>query len=196
MRLKKKTTSNEVVETRAYYTEWSKSEREKQILYNNAYTWNLERWYWWNYFQDSNGDTDTENRLMDTEGGEEEEGRMHEESNMEIYITICRIDSQWEFAVWFRELKLGLCNILEEWDGEEGSRGKDHMYTMADSSSVWQKSAQFCKTFILQLNFFFYFPMDTCKKKEKQQLIVWGNWVLDKVNPDLSLWLICFRSQI
>ena len=28
-------------ETRAYYTAWSKSEREKQILYINAYIWNL-----------------------------------------------------------------------------------------------------------------------------------------------------------
>ena len=25
-----------------YYTEWSKSEREKQILYINTYKWNLE----------------------------------------------------------------------------------------------------------------------------------------------------------
>ena len=159
-----------MVETRAYYTEWSKSEREKQILYNNAYTWNLERWYWWNYFQDSNGDTDIENS-MDTGGGEEEEGRMHEESNMEIYITICRIDSQWEFAVWFRELKLGLCNILEEWDGEEGSRGKDHMYTYGRFMFCLAEIAQFCKTFILQLNFFFLFSEGHMQKKEKQQLI-------------------------
>jgi len=27
------------------------------------------------------------------------EGEMYGESNMEIYITICKIDSQWEFAV-------------------------------------------------------------------------------------------------
>ena len=26
------------------HTEWSKSEREKQILYINAYMWNLEKW--------------------------------------------------------------------------------------------------------------------------------------------------------
>ena len=36
--------SDEVDEPRAYYTEWSKSEREKQISYTNTYTWNLERW--------------------------------------------------------------------------------------------------------------------------------------------------------
>ena len=34
--------SNEVGETGAYSTEWSKSEREKHILYINAYIWNLE----------------------------------------------------------------------------------------------------------------------------------------------------------
>ena len=31
--------------------------------------------------------------------GEEREGEMHGESHMETYITICKIDSQWEFAV-------------------------------------------------------------------------------------------------
>ena len=36
-----------------YYTEWSKSERKRQILYINAYIWNLERWYWWSYMQGS-----------------------------------------------------------------------------------------------------------------------------------------------
>ena len=33
------------------------------------------------------------------EGGEEEESEMYGESNMETYITICKIDSQWEFAI-------------------------------------------------------------------------------------------------
>ena len=37
--------SNEMDEPRAYYTEWNKSEREKQI-YIYAYLWNLERWNW------------------------------------------------------------------------------------------------------------------------------------------------------
>ena len=30
---------------------------------------------------------------------------MYGENNMETYITICKIDSQWEFAVWLREVK-------------------------------------------------------------------------------------------
>ena len=36
--------SNEVDETGAYYTEWSKSERKTPIQCVNAYVWNLERW--------------------------------------------------------------------------------------------------------------------------------------------------------
>ena len=40
---------NEVDEPGAYYTEWSKSERERQILYINTYIWNLETWYQWSY---------------------------------------------------------------------------------------------------------------------------------------------------
>ena len=47
---------------------------------------------------------------------------MYGESNMETYITICKIDSQWEFAVWLRELKQGLCINLEGQDREEDER--------------------------------------------------------------------------
>ena len=35
--------SDEVDEPRAYYTEWSESERERQISYTNAYMQNLEK---------------------------------------------------------------------------------------------------------------------------------------------------------
>ena len=62
---------------------------------------------------------------------------MYGESNMETSITICRIESQWEFAVWLRELKQGLCINLEGWDGEEDERevqeGRDICTPMADS---------------------------------------------------------------
>ena len=62
---------------------------------------------------------------------------MYGKSNMETYITICRIDSQWEFAVWFRKLKQGLCINLEVWgrtgDGMEVPKGGDICIPMADS---------------------------------------------------------------
>ena len=69
--------NNEVGESRAYYTEWSKSEGERQIAYINAYIWNLEKWYWWSYMQGSKGDTDIKNRLWGSEG-EGEGGRVRE----------------------------------------------------------------------------------------------------------------------
>ena len=43
-------------------------------------------------------------------------------SNMETYITICKIDSQWEFAIWLRKLKQGLCINLAGWYGEGDGR--------------------------------------------------------------------------
>ena len=57
---------------------------------------------------------------------------MYGKSNMETYITICKIDSQWEFAVCLRELKQALyqprgVGLGGQW--EEGSRGRGHMYT-------------------------------------------------------------------
>ena len=47
---------------------------------------------------------------------------MYGESNTETYITICKIHSQWEFAVCLRKLTQGLCINLEGWDGEGDGR--------------------------------------------------------------------------
>ena len=47
---------------------------------------------------------------------------MYGKSNMETYITICKIDGQWEFAVWCRKLEQGLCINLEGWVGEGDRR--------------------------------------------------------------------------
>ena len=54
---------------------------------------------------------------------------MYGKSNMETDITICKIDSQRELAVWLWKLKQGLCINLEGSDGEGGSKGKRYMYT-------------------------------------------------------------------
>ena len=55
-------------------------------------------------------------------GEREGEGELYEESNMGASITVCQVDSQWEFAVWLRKLKQGLCISLEGWDGEGDGR--------------------------------------------------------------------------
>ena len=62
---------------------------------------------------------------------------MYGKSNIETYITICKIGSKWEFAVWFRKLKQGLCINLEGWDvegdGWEVQEGGDICIAMIDS---------------------------------------------------------------
>ena len=60
--------SNEVAEPGAYYTEWNKSERERQILYTNSYIWNLERWYQHSYVQGNKKYTDVKNKLLNSVG--------------------------------------------------------------------------------------------------------------------------------
>ena len=50
------------------------------------------------------------------------EGEIYGESNMKTYTTICKMDSQWEFAVCLRELKQVLYINLEGWDGKGGGR--------------------------------------------------------------------------
>ena len=66
---------------------------------------------------------------------------MYGKSNIETYVTICKIDSQWEFAVWLRKLKQGLCINLGEWDEEGDGRrvhkGGDIYIPMADS--LWKE---------------------------------------------------------
>ena len=47
---------------------------------------------------------------------------MYGKSHMDSYITICKINSQQEFAVCLRKLKQGLCINLERWDGEGDGR--------------------------------------------------------------------------
>ena len=157
--------SKEMDKPRAYYTDWSKSEREIWVSYTDTYIWNLKRWHWWIYFQGSNGETNIKNRPMDRMGGEEGEGEMYGESNIEIHNTICKIDSQWEFAVWLRDLKHGLCKRLKgevgrKMGGRSGREGT-RVYLWLILVDAWQKTTKFYKAITFQLknnnkNFLFW----------------------------------------
>ena len=59
---------------------------------------------------------------------------MYGNCNMETYITMCKIDSQQGFAVWFRKLKWGSVRGVG-WGGrsERSSKGGDICILMADS---------------------------------------------------------------
>ena len=44
------------------HTEWSKSDRERQISYDIAYMWDLKKWYNLTYLQNRNRVTDVKNK--------------------------------------------------------------------------------------------------------------------------------------
>ena len=105
------------------------------------------------------------------------EGEMYGESDMETYITICKIDSQWEFAVCLRKLKQRLCINLEGWDGSRDGRevqegGDICIYTYDMPVEVCQKTAKFCKAIILQLKNKFKNPFIYVHKNKRKYCIV------------------------
>ena len=70
------------------------------------------------------------------------------------------MDTQWESAVWLRELKQGPCDNLEGWGREEGLGGVDMGVAMNDYTYYTlciyllmfdRKLQKFCKAIILQL---------------------------------------------
>ena len=85
---------------------------------------------------------DIENRPMDKVGEEEGEGERYGESNIEIHNTMCKTGSQWEFAIWLRELKQGLCNSLKggvegRWEGEDmGVPMSDSCWYMTENHKI------------------------------------------------------------
>jgi len=112
----------------------SQKEKSKYHILIYIYMWKLEKWYRWTYLQGSNGDADTEKRLMDTLGSwGKEEGGMNGESSMEIY-TLPYVksiangnllyDSGTPTRALWQPRGVG-------WDGRwEGcSRGRGHVYT-------------------------------------------------------------------
>ena len=70
--------------TQSLLYRWNKSERKRQISYTNTHIWNLEKWYWWNYLQDTHRDTDIEKRLVNTAG--DEKYGTNWECSIDIYI--------------------------------------------------------------------------------------------------------------
>ena len=100
---------------------WQREIRKEENKYIDIYIYiyNLKKWYWWIYLLGKNRDLDLENRLADIRGeGKERVWRTEKVAWKHKHYQ----DSQWEFAVWLRELKPGLCDNLEQWDGVKGGR--------------------------------------------------------------------------
>ena len=61
-------TCSDMDRPRDSHTEWSMSDRERQISYDITYRANLKKWYKWTYLQNRNRVTDVENKRMVTRG--------------------------------------------------------------------------------------------------------------------------------
>ena len=140
--------SNEVDEPGAYNTEGRESERERQILYIDAYIWNLERRYQRSYMQGSKGDTDIKNRLLDSVG--EDKGGMFWENSIET----CTLPyvKQMTSASLIHEAgypKLVPWDNPEGYGGEEGGSGVQdggtHVHLWPIHVDVWQQPSQYYK---------------------------------------------------
>ena len=57
-----------------------------------------------NLFTGISGEINIKNRTYG-HGERGGEGEIYGKHNKETYTTICKIDSQWEFAVWLRKLR-------------------------------------------------------------------------------------------
>ena len=115
---------------------------------------------------------------------------MYRQSNMEIYNITHKIDSQWEFAVWLRELKEGVCDNLEWWNGEGDGReiweGGDKDVPMADFVGIWQKTTKFCKEIIIKLK----------KEKKTDKIYSQKKKFLSAAIHCSSCTLPCFSYQV
>ena len=99
------------------------SQRERQIVYINAYIENLERQYQRSYKQGSKGDIDVKNGLLDSVG--EGEGVMFWENSIETRTLpyVKQITSVSSMHKAGQHPKPVLWDNLEGWGGEGGGRG-------------------------------------------------------------------------
>ena len=92
---------------------------------------------------------------------------------------MCKIDSQWEFAVWLRKLKHGLCINLEGWDGERDGReflkGGDICISMANFMLRFDRKQQNSRN---QLSFSsFQFRRSVVSDKPSLCGMIWENGI-------------------
>ena len=114
--------SNEVDEPGAYHTEWSKSERERQMLFLTYIYGNLERWYQWYYIQGSKGDMNVKNRLLDSLG-EAESGMIWQNTTETCTLPYIRQMTNASSVHEAGHPKLVLWDNPERWGGEGGGSG-------------------------------------------------------------------------
>ena len=132
--------SNEADETGAYFTEWSKSEREIAIEYIHTYIWNLKTVMMILHTKQQKRHRCKEQTFGPC--GKREDGVILREQHWNMYIAICKIDDQCRFNAWSRALKAGALWQPRGRGGEGGGkcfRMRRHMYGKNHHNIVLKK---------------------------------------------------------
>ena len=146
-------------ESRAYYSEWRKSKKNKYHVLKHIY--GIEKkWYWRTYLQGKNRDGDMKNRPVDPVG--RGEGVINWESSIEI----CTLPYVKQIANGKLLYNTGssagvLWQLRWAGGGREVHREETRVFLWLTHTVVSQKQRQQCKAIIFQLK----------KKKEKNYII-------------------------
>ena len=130
------------------HTEKGKSEREKQILHINTYTWNLGKWHRQSCLQSRNIDTDIGNLCVDTRG--DKAGVMSWEIGIDTY-TVLILYRKWitnENILSSTENSTS-CTVVT-WMGRKSKREGMYAYVELTHFAVQRKLTEHCKTTMLQ----------------------------------------------
>ena len=132
-------------------SEVSQKEKDK---YRSVYIWNLERWYWWIYWQGGNGDRDIENRLTDTGQGKE---RVRCMERVTWKLTSPYVKETANENLLYDSGNLNRDSVSTQRRGmgrEMGGSFKTevtYVYQRLIHVDILQKTTKFCKAIILQL---------------------------------------------
>ena len=141
--------SNEVDETGAYCTEWSKSERKAPIHFINAYIEFRKMVTTTLYARQQKRHRWKEQTfgLCGRRRGWDDLREQH----WNMYITICKIDRQSRFDAWDRALRAGALGWPWGMGWGRSSGWGTHVHPWLIHVNVWQKPLQYCKVISLQL---------------------------------------------
>ena len=156
-------------------------QKVKNTVYVNTCKWTLQRRYWQSYSQGSNGDADTENRLVATEG----EGGAGRTERGALKCMCHHTESRGPAGTWDlpQGAHTGALWHPGGWDGRvvvwgrlkrEGTCGCLWLIRV----DVWRKPAQYCKAIILQLK------TNTLKKTKEtnhKKKFTWSDLPLKKM---------------
>ena len=154
--------------------------KRKTDITSTTFIWDLERWRRWSYVQGSKGDTDIQNRLVDTVG-EGDRGMVWKES-AEAYT----LPSVKEIASGSSAYDAGTrsrCSVTTWRMGTQGCLWPIHASLWPIHANLWREPSQYCKAIILYLKK----KKEKLKKKRGQAAFKW--WLRPGLRGEGGFWV-------